>query len=59
MLEAGLPLAVDVPEGVAAAVLDLTQGARALHPGLLRDHLRAATKQWRALPGQLPCGINM
>ena len=49
LLEAGLPLAVDVPEGVATSVLDLTPGAQALHPGLLRDHLRAAAKQRRSL----------
>ena len=49
--EAGLPLAGDVPEATAAAVLDLTPGARAVHPGLLRDHLRSAHKQRRALPG--------
>ncbi len=48
LLEAGLPLAVDVPEAIAAAMLYLTPGARAVHPGLLRDHLRASA--WR------PCG---
>jgi len=48
LLEAGLPLAADVPEAIAAAMLDLTPGARAVHPALVRDHLRAAA--WR------PCG---
>ena len=48
LLEAGLPLAADVPDAIAAAMLDLTPGARAMHPALLRDHLRAAA--WR------PCG---
>ena len=45
-------MAVDVPEAVAAPVLELTPGARAVHPGLLRDHLRSAQKQRRALPGE-------
>ena len=37
---AGVPLAMDVPPAVAAAMLDSTPGARAMHPALLRSHLQ-------------------
>ena len=40
LLAVGVPLAMDVPPAVAAAMLDLTLGARGMHPALLRSHMQ-------------------
>ena len=51
LLAAGVPLAMEVPETVAAAMLESTPGARAMHPALLRTHLQHAEGSLASLQG--------
>ena len=59
LLAAGVPLAMDLPESAAAAMLELTPGAAAMHPALLRSRLQRSTAHSAFSQGMCPSAASL